>query len=376
MSAPYKVLVIDDDWQPDFINLQPDVTHPRDDSFGKTIEAMGDYEVILIDQNLGLEPPLSLTASDGTSLVGHFRSWARRHHVQVPPLVITTSNAEAFANEVPVVGPPLPLRGTFAGREHRLAPTLDVEWLLAKSDSDLTVKISSLAAAWRCLGGTGSGVDWLREPLGLTETGSAGTPAWYGLIDETLREARAPVLDEGAAPASLAGPILRWLLHRALPYPGLFVSDVYAAWSLGVTKDSLVQHASQNATTNDPLMACRYRGILASLFPRRWWSVGINTFVWELDQELSGADVRGSSRQVLLDKKVNGKNLVDRPTAGTIVVCDVDLQETGEVDIADAVELRPPGWPIEAIPPWADAREAKNDPILRSMAVTSAEVQP
>ena len=147
------ILVIDDDRDTVTPLIADDVDarilDPEDAGFNDDVsEFIAKSDLILVDQELDLGAGRWLEAPDGASLVGHFRSFARKNNINLAPLVLITNLVEAYAKEIPAVGPQVPLGGAFNGREHRLAPTLDVEWILAKNDPHAFSKISQLAAAY------------------------------------------------------------------------------------------------------------------------------------------------------------------------------------------------------------------------------------
>ena len=329
------VLLVDDEASPGLLPQDTEqlLLSPNDGEFGgKLATLVGRADLILIDHNLELPGELSLEASDGASLVGVLRSWARTKRVRLPPLAIYTSHYEAFADEIPAVGPAVPLGGTFIGREGRIAPTLDVEWLIAKGADNTLPQISSLAGASSALRTIARD-----DKASLDEVKRFVAPpaqlAWTSLATEHIGRARPPVGEpetvhgEGTRGAT---PILRWLLHRALSYPGLFVSDLYAAWALGVEHESLreiVKRAGDFAWAQE-LAAGIYCGPARELFPRRWWAAGVDFASWQLRQE---SEICGSFSDAL--KSLAGANLTALQGAEKVVVVDMDLNETGLADI-------------------------------------------
>ena len=365
MTKTLRVLIVDDEWTPTLNGVTSDVVHPTDADFSERMKLVGTYDALLIDQNLNLQMDISLSATDGASLVGHFRSWSRSGEEGLPPLVITTSDTEAFRLEIPAVGPAVPIAGSFIGREHRLAPSLDVEWLLQKSDLRLSEKVVSISEAWSSLLRCHGKPDALPALLGLTSETTGQPPGWRALARRAVTEATLPFqlteLDDRVAARST----LRWLLHRALAYPGVLVSDIHAAWALNVTQESLAAFAATAASGR--LGECVYTGILSSLFPRRWWLTALDLLSWEIDRlmGIDGAD--RTVRQQYLDQILPGVGLVDHQTSSTVITWSADLIEGGAIHIDDAVQLRPPGWPVDAISPWASRSDAANDPVLGSM---------
>lgn len=108
----------------------------------KLLARLNDASLILLDQKFNTKSaPLSLTAPDGASFVSHLRSWSRSTGKFLPPIVLFTNENEAFAREIPAIGAALPLNGSFVGREHLLAPALDVEWIQHKAEECAKIRI-------------------------------------------------------------------------------------------------------------------------------------------------------------------------------------------------------------------------------------------
>jgi hypothetical protein len=78
---------------------------------------------------------------------------------------------------------------------------------------------------------------------------------------------------------------VRWLCHRALPFPGLFLSDLYAAWALGISLDEFRAVVDSEAKTDwlSALEDAEYYGPLNEFVGRRWWRAGIDHLVYMLD---------------------------------------------------------------------------------------------
>jgi hypothetical protein len=120
------------------------VVDPRDDQLAqKLAEMLPTSSLILLDQKFNLDiDPLSLKASDGSSFVSHLRSWSRLNKKCLAPIVLFTNDGLVFENEIPAVGAAVPLRGSFLGKESRIAPALDVEWIQLKASDDTTLRLS------------------------------------------------------------------------------------------------------------------------------------------------------------------------------------------------------------------------------------------
>lgn len=324
-------------------------------------------KLILLDQEFRGKPAsLSLTAHDGASFVAHLRSWARRERRILAPIVMFTNKQDAFANETPSIGAAIPLSGSFIGREHRLAPTLDVEWIQFKDCDNTTERLSELTQAFIgvCDAGGTDGIS-LSDLSVLLQL---NTSIWEDRAREELRHARPPIneVQPGAQVEPARGPaqVVRWLCQRALPYPGVFLSDTYAAWTLGISKDAFGALATVAPETEwlTSLRGSRYVGPLENFMGRRWWRAGVDQLAWELDEKASD---RKSAFHIVAPTIDIGE--VTNPST-QVVVWNSDFQEAGTSPLELAIPLHPPGWPAEALEPWVLREEVEKDPVLLAMA--------
>jgi hypothetical protein len=367
-SAP-KIVALDDDETSvkplipsgcEFITVSPsDVTDHQED--------FEQASLILVDHELYKEEqPLSLMAQDGAGFVAQLRSWARRRKTTLPPIVILTSLPSAFETQIPAVGPAIEV-GDFRGHEARLAPALDVEWLLFKADDNVSDQIDALAKSYSriatLVGTDGTSLaevpDVLRMPTSIT---------WKSRADEDIRRSRPPISQqEQGRKITNDGPteFIRWLCHRALSYPGLFVSDLHAEWALGLKKGSMATlfEVDPVSSLQQLIRSSLYTGPLDKLFPRRWWRAGIDEAT-----TLLGEAVRAEGSEAALKAFAPNASLeLGETTAPSVVVWNDQLVESDIVPVGNAIQIQPPGWPIEAMAPWMEREVVKSDPRLRAM---------
>lgn len=365
MTLP-KIILIDDEPIVEQLTKGAEVCalRPQDSDFGTALQStIQNADLVLLDHQLELPKELGLTASDGASFVGHLRSWARQEDAPLPPLVIYTSEDEAFTDETPVLGPAVPINGSFSGREPGLAPALDVEWLIYKFDeqaADKAIALAQDARKLRELAGDGR--------MSLTETVHYLAPPkdspWYDMAAKEIGHWRPPISEIGEARVGARGTTatLRWLLNQVLPCPGLLISSHYAAWSLGVGLESFETAKDGNSEFANMLKQAFYEGPGHTLFPKRWWAAGIDFIGWELRDQ---SHKLGGYQKALDSMSDNG--LTALPASEQVVVVDIDLQEQGLAPIAETVEINPPGWPAAAIRPWMRQDVVKAEPAAQSM---------
>ncbi len=369
-----KLIVAIDDSEEDLRPSVPDdfeleVIDPGDEQLPTLLaDAIGKASLILLDQKFNPEPqPLSLTAADGASFVSHLRAWSRQHASGLAPVVLFTNDSEAFENEIPAVGASVALKGSFVGREFQIAPALDVEWVQYKAEDGVKERISGLAnasiQAEEKIGNDGASLADLELFLCLPEDA-----VWSESAQEGLRNSRPPISQKADGTSKSCGPsqVIRWMCHRALPFPGLFFSDLYAAWALGLDVDTFREMTYLNVETEwlQDLQEAEYCGPLNEFLGRRWWRAGIDYLVWKLDQEAVAQNDRLQAlKKLALGLEVN--NLTSSSTH--VVVWSPDLLEEDVASIEEAAQLHPPGWPAEALDPWILKDDLENDEILRAM---------
>jgi hypothetical protein len=370
------ILAIDDDPSEVAPNISDgfklEVIDPTidDGEFSKQMVAhVNSASLILLDHRFRDETPsLSMKAQDGASFVAHLRSWARSNGAKLAPIVMFTNAQDAFANEIPAVGASIPLGGTFVGREHRLAPTLDVEWIVFKEGDRVSERLADLVVAFdkvrKISEPNGASLDDMETLLNIPSE-----VTWADRAKEELQLARPPVNEKDPGSAEMtrgSSQVIRWLCHRALPYPGMLMSDLFAAWSLGITVEAFKALVESDPVTPwlRELHLTQYNGPLKDFMGRRWWRAGIGQVVWQLEEAASGAGGRKGAFAVVAPTVDVG---ILMPVSSHAVVWTDDFREKSICSIADLVQLHPPGWPAEAMEPWMLKSEVQKDPTLKAM---------
>jgi hypothetical protein len=296
------------------------VISPEDgDLSEKLLARLNDASLILLDQKFNTESaPLSLTAPDGASFVSRLRSWSRSTGKFLPPIVLFTNENEAFAREIPA--PHFPLNGSFVGREHLLATALDVEWIQHKAEECAKIRIQQLiwasANVHKAAGNDGASLKDIEKLLALPEE-----VTWADRAREEIRNARPPVNQaESGTPEEPRGSsyTVRWLCHCALAFPGLFLSDLYAAWALGISLSEFRAIADCRAETEwlSALSDTEYLGPLDEFLGRRWWRAGIDHLVYMLDS----ASTKQRPRREVFSAFVPGVTIKEiRPPSSHVV---------------------------------------------------------
>ena len=201
------------------------IVDPNDTELAKKLaELLPTASLILLDQKFNNDiDPLSLKASDGSSFVAHLRSWSRQNAKALAPVVLFTNDEQAFLNEIPAVGAALPLNASFVGREHQIAPALDVESIQLKAADDAENKIGCLVDAVSetvaAAGKNGVSLGELEDLLELP-TGKV----WTDKARSEIRAARPPIsqIDETTADPFGSSQIVRGFAIEVCLIPDCF----------------------------------------------------------------------------------------------------------------------------------------------------------
>jgi hypothetical protein len=280
---------------------------------------------------------------DGIALAAMIRANARANGRRTPIVALNTGHAEEFSE--------LPREI----REHAIARAHDLEWVFLKNDSASSVptheRIFALLDAQRRLPSrwrADAGEQQLLEVLS----------ADVGELSEIL-DSWPPIREVGEDSAGIA--LLRWLLHRILPYPTFLLDSRYIAARLGITCDSLQRLAAADGDLAGELARCRYAGILADFDGPRWWRSRLEQMLWTVAP--SGSSLPAGAADLQAHSPIE----LERSTCQNgVVVLSADYTAHDQpVSVAKAVRIRLDDWPPYAEQPWATIAEAMKDHGLR-----------
>ncbi len=154
--------------------------------------------------------------------------------------------------------------------------------------------------------------------------------------------------------------MLRWLLHRVLPYPCFLLDERHVAVRLGVVRASLNAAIEAGGQLAESLGRCRYAGILAEFDGPRWWRTRIESLLWDL------APTRDPTAVFEALQGLSELPLEQARTPNCVIALDADYVPRNEpVDLASAVRIRLDDWPPYAEDAWAAIDEAREDGRLR-----------
>lgn len=252
---------------------------------------------------------------------------------------------------------------TTSKASHVVARLNNLEWVFDKSDDSRFRRSTQLATAVRAISTTWQQVQKGRLNTALNSLLKLDKElVWYKRALDEVVLCQIPLSEFSAGTNGLL--LLRWLLHRVLPYPTFLWAEQWVAARLRITPASLRLVAEGQSTLTSDLKACSYEGILSSFLGRRWWRSGIEQYAWGIRAE--GARDPETFHQVLEERA--GAHL-DRLEISSPVVCiNRDLSPLDDICAIDtAVRLVPDLWPAYADTAYADLGTVAGDVELRAI---------
>jgi len=264
-----------------------------------------------------------------------------------------------YSGELDQISPDVPPEP----RVHVLAKMNNQEWVFQKGDprqlEAIARQVEELAFSVRQL------PDTLLPPK-LTNFRSllqlADESPWCERALEDIEKFRPPTFEMAALNYHLG--ILRWMLHRILPYPCFLLDEHRLAARLGVTVSSLREGLERSdAGLKRLLEGSEYRGILSGFLGRRWWRAGL---AWMLDQQL-GQNAPLTRIQDYVCDRVPSLQRV--PKGSLVCVSQDEKARDGLYEDSEVVEVRFEDWPSEAEPAYMTIDSVKEDVMLRDLVV-------
>ncbi len=260
-------------------------------------------------------------------------------------------------------------------REHAIARVNDLEWVFEKAQREsehraglfplqvnqLALAVTRLPASWP--------VDQIQETQKILFDDLLSLPekVWRQTAIEDVLGCHPPIHE--LSRWSHGRALLRWCLHRVLPYPCFLWDDTYLAARLRVTKPSIIAALRSEARLRELLESARYTGILSEFLGRRWWRAGVESILWELtDGRPFVPDVVVSALNALSPEAPLAQVNEDQP-----VVC-VDDRFRPIDDFATpetAVRIQPDDWPPFADQAWVTIQAATANATLGALVIES-----
>ena len=158
--------------------------------------------------------------------------------------------------------------------------------------------------------------------------------------------------------------VLRWFLHRIIPYP-TFLTDVYwTATRFGVSADWIKSELETDSALADRFRDCAYHGAFSNFRGPRWWRAGLAHVIAEL------SDGKPFDREALNEglRQASSQEPAHLPEKHPVLALDPSTMEATQVVEANlAVQINPDGWPLFAAQAWAAREDVLNDPSLKDL---------
>lgn len=312
-------------------------------------------DLVLVDYQLDRWPErdeldsIALKPMDGLAL-----SAVLRRQLEGQPGAAPTAFA-IYTGQIRNLAAPLPPEN----RNHALARINNLEWVFEKSRDNFG-QVSSLAHAVRRLPKVWS-VSGRYPKERLSELLNVNTKLKEA--DQLLQDVEKclpPVHELSQWSHGLA--IVRWLLHRILPYP-CFLWDAFQVSARLRVQPELIS----TKNLRKELKSCEYSGILNNFSGPRWWRSSVERFLWESTNGKS-SDISEVQKAVsrITRHKIKPGSLPTHP----VVCVDSDYQPLKKLfSTEDAVRIQPDDWPAYADQAWTTIELAKDESRLRALVV-------
>jgi hypothetical protein len=366
-----KILIIDDNVEEhSSIKFQieldkaakVEILHPRD----LEDEHIRDAQLVLVDYHLDdwderdQVSEISLKPPDGLAL--SFLLRRRIHKGDFSPTAFAL-----YTGKLDVLAAPLPPEY----REHALASINNLEWVFQKArtdkKTDVANQIIELAQAVIALPSV-----WLSEEDDLQPMRQLSTllgfeiedPKNENILDDI--EACLPPIHE-LSKWSHGLTVLRWLLHRILPFPCFLWDSHRLAARFRLNYREFSEALNSNEYLRTALADCEYKGVLANFLGPRWWRSHIESFLWKVTDGNSGniSVVQNAIRELAKTELPESS-----PSDYPVVCINTYYQPLDDFySLKECVRIRPDDYPAYADQAWTTIELAKSDPKLRSIVI-------
>lgn len=360
-----RILVVDDevrtvDADRSFLksrNVDVTEVHPNDLMQVHLLNA----DLVLVDYKLDSwrardapTMPISLQPRSGVSLAtvlrDHIRSLAEDQ-----PTAVALHTAHLGDIRGPHLAPEL--------SRHVVAGLHGLEWVFEKSDPSKLDQMAILAGAARRTPSSWPTEEYcatklVEQLLGMDPDHISFARCWRSVVN-----CQVPLV----ALTSDGGGIrfLRWLLHQILPYPTFLIDEHWVAARLATSVEDLqgVINDGKSDLAKD-LRSVSYTGVLAGFLGNRWWHGMLESYVWDLLQDVG--DDRHNVREELSRRA--GKLLSDTVPDPVVVLDPSTLRpKRTPASASEVVRIRPEYWPNFADPACLEIESVGDDRSLQAM---------
>lgn len=362
-----QILIIDDD--PESVksslgkeiapeNAKPVVRHPR----AVTSDDLANCTVVVVDHYLNHWPErddiqnLAMKPANGFAVAAVIRSQLPADKPG-PAIAILTGRLAELAGEV---------RPKAA--EHLLAWQHDVEWVFSKGDPVAPRLIAMSRAVTKLM-------DLWTPQLELESLASNWLDLqqdveWRAVALDHVLQTRPPI--HAVSAQTTGASVLRWFLHRVLPYPTFLTDIFWTATRLGVVAAWLEEELQMDNGLRAQLSGCQYSGAFANFSGPRWWRAGLADLIAELtdgqpfDRTALQDGIRGvaSTEPNFLTE--------ERPV---LAIDPKTMEPTRIVEVGLATRINPDGWPVYADDAWALVADARDHPEIADIVLDQSRLE-
>ena len=333
--------------------------HPQD----LTIDDLASASLVLVDSRLENWPErdalneIALKPINGKALAAVLRAHSENtNEAGLRAFALLTAHLEDSWRAAPA-----------ENREHALARSNNLEWVFRKTTDlqTLTTQFSILAGAvtrlpqkWP-LSNSEETETLLVQLLGIKEDRE-----WASRAFLDVQKCHPPVHE--LAEWSHGIELLRWLLHRILPYPCFLYGRTRVAARLRMTVRSFENLIGSESDLANRLAECEYTGVANQFLGRRWWRAGLESMLWQITAA-HPFDV-ATLREAMASR--SSTQIEPSGVEDPIVCIDEQYSELDEFcDVGSSVRLALDDWPSYADPPWTSVVIARQHPVMLAAVI-------
>ncbi len=369
MTSPARPFVLHVDDEPELLGswtnevtsqgqIDIEVCHPQD----LTEAILNRASLVLVDYRIenwperANAPALALRPPNGLAVLATLQERAQE---------LDPNRARAYALYTTFIDD---VARELVRQPHIVARAHNLEWIFEKKGTHSSIlerarRVAELAGAVESLPKTwpgdasASARSALHSWLALPENASWSDAAALG-----ISRCRPPIHEFADHTHGIG--VIRWALHKILPYPTFLLDEAHLAARLRVTLKSLRAVADAPDFTAF-FGSALYTGQLSTFSGRRWWRAGVENAVFEATADSPG-DL--SVLHAALTDRIRGIEVSHAQRLFPVLSAQF---ETGDqLATEDAVvEVRPDDWPAFADEAWALRADLEDAPGLKAVAV-------
>lgn len=307
-----------------------------------SVEDVRESDLVLVDYNLSDWPE-----RDGSAVARAPRTGISLLAVLRDLLSADTDRPVGFALNTTRFGD-LPTVLPQPVTKHALARANNFEWVFDKRETADLDSIRSLAQACQMLPDDWHESDVLESLRHLVDLPDQN---WTDLAVDHMLRCRPPVHELSTATDGLA--VVRWILHRILPYPCFLMGPARLAVRLGIplaTLEELMDPTSGPGLA-EAFSPVRYSGVLADFAGSRWWAAGIEAVLWD---STSGRSLEPVAVREFVESVAGTSVEFDIPRFPVLAVDEEYGYVELPVEIERATRIQPDDWPPYADDAWTE----------------------